>query len=597
MPSTLSRNRSWVICFFICSLFLLMIYQLIQLTIIRRPALLQLAEKQHRLSIDIPPFRGAIYDRQGKELATNLKSPSVYAVPRMLAVSDRDALSAKVSKMLGLDIKFVKDRLSRDKSFVWLKRNTSYEDAEAIQALQSPALGVVKEYRRFYPQGDLLSHVMGFTNIDNEGMEGIELSLNRELQGRRGKRYTKRDALGREIRAFEIKQIPSVDGHKVTLTIDQYMQYLTERALDKAFTTWKAKGAVAVVLEAKTGRILALANRPTFNPNFPGRANADTRRDRVVTDMYEPGSVFKIVAVSAALNEGKVTPEQTFFCENGAYRYSGSRVLHDVHPYGKLTVEEVVIKSSNIGTVKIASKLSPSVLQSYIDAYGFGKRTQVDLPGEAPGFTRPPSQWSNTSPYNVPIGHEVMVTALQMASAFAVIANGGDLMQPYILEKVQDQAGVVLKEKKPTVRRNVIRPEVAATMRRILTRVVDEGTGKTAQIPGIPVAGKTGTAQKVLPGGRGYSHNSFMSSFIGFAPADDPQFVMAVVLDDPKPLYYGGTVAAPVFKEVMENALYSMGYVPATAQKLEPSTSRTEVKEITQTQPIARPNPGAGTRL
>lgn len=573
MPnSSLSPQRFWGTLVLVGTLFAIVAYQLVQLTVIRRPALLDLADKQHLLEIAEPALRGQIVDRNGKEFATNLKVPSIYAVPRMLSKTEKEVLIKQLAPILKLDESFLKDRIMRDKAFVWLKRRTTYEEADKVRALRSSGLGITKEYRRFYPQGDLLSHVLGFTNIDTQGIEGLELHHNQELQGRSGKRLTKRDALGREIRAFEINQTPVLDGNKITLTIDQYLQYLTERALDKAYKKWKPKGAMAIVMEAKTGKILAIANRPTFDPNHVMHTAPDVRRDRSITDMYEPGSIFKIVAVSGALNEGKVTPDTMFNCENGSYRYGGGRILHDVHPYGQLSVTGVVVKSSNIGTVKIAAKMTPDTLQSYIQGFGFGKATGIDLPGEAPGYTRPPSQWSKTSPYNIPIGQEIMVTPLQMVRALAVIANGGNLVKPYVISKIEDQSGVVLRENKPVIKEGVIRPETAAAMRDILVKVVEEGTGKPAQINGVPVGGKTGTAQKVLPNGRGYSHSNFMSSFIGFAPADDPEYVMAVVLDDPKPMYYGGVVAAPVFKEVMEIALLSKGYVPQNTPVLEKAT-------------------------
>ncbi|MBI3313145.1 MAG: penicillin-binding protein 2 [Candidatus Omnitrophica bacterium] len=568
MPYVISSRRFWLTNFFLFSSFLIIFYQLIQLTIIRRPALENMASKQHKLVVDIPPLRGQILDRKGRELAANLKVPSIYAIPRLIRKEERKDLAKKISRLLNLEEKFLIDRLSRDKSFIWIKRKVTAQEAEKITNLAHSGFGILEEYKRFYPQGDLLAQILGFTDIDNAGLEGIELYLNRDLQGRPGRRYTKRDALGREIKAFEVKTIPALDGHQVSLTIDQYVQYLTERALDRAFTNWKAVGGWAVVMEAKTGKIIAIANRPTFNPNSYEKSRPDSRRNRSLTDMYEPGSVFKIVAASAALNEHKVTPDTIFNCENGSYQY-GSKVLHDVHPYGMLSFADVIVKSSNIGTVKIASKLDPKVFQSYIDAFGFGKLTGIDLPGEVPGYTRPPALWSKTSPYNIPMGQEILVTTLQMTAAMAVIANGGNLVTPYMIEKIQDKAGVTLRERKPIIKHRVIRPDTAQTMRQILVRVVEEGTGKKAKIEGIPVGGKTGTAQKVLPGGRGYSHSNFVSSFIGFAPAEDPQLVMTVVLDDPKPLYYGGTVAAPVFKEVMEAALYSQGYVPGNAKTLE----------------------------
>jgi len=563
MASLTFRQRSRTLNFFVASLFATLIYQLIQLTIIHQNALIALAHKQHYLEIEIPPLRGPILDRKQKELAMNLKVPSIYAAPRMIEAAHRPAATEALSQVLGLEPAFVRERLARDKAFVWLKRRVSAKEAGAIQRMRLPYLGAVEESRRFYPQGDLLAQILGFANIDNQGLEGAELHLNAELAGRAGHRFTKRDAMGREIKAFELKTLPAVNGHRVHLTIDQHFQYLTERTLERAFKQWKAKGAFAVVMEAHTGRILALANRPSFDPNFYEGSPPETRRNRAVTDMYEPGSVFKIVAASAALNENLVTPETKIFCENGEYAY-GKHVLHDVHAYGELSVEDVISKSSNIGTVKIASLMAPEIFHRYILSFGFGRPTGIDLPGEASGFVRPPKAWSKTSPYNIPIGQEVMVTALQMTTAMAVIANGGSFVTPFVIAKVEDEKGVVLREHKPAVKGRVLRPEVAAVMRRILAKAVEEGTGKRAKIDRISVAGKTGTAQKILEKRRGYSHSNFMSSFVGFAPAAEPEFVMAVVLDDPKPLYYGGTVAAPVFKEAMEAILFSTGYAAQT---------------------------------
>ncbi len=561
MRALLSPRRFWFLYIVLLILFCLIIYQIVQLAWFHQSSLLALAHRQHYLAIDTPALRGPITDRNGKEFVTNLKIPSIYAVPRALKDEERADLSRKVAKILGLDPKWVMERLSRDKSFVWIKRRVTFEESEKIRKLERPELGILEEYKRFYPQGTMLAQVLGFSTVDNQGVEGIERSMDGDLRGKPGKRVTQRDALGREIKAFEIKSLPVVDGNRVVLTIDQHLQYLTEKALERAFKQWKAKGAWAVVMNPRTGEILAMANQPGFDPNHYASVGPDVKRNRAITDMYEPGSVFKIVAASGALNEGTVTPETVINCENGKWNY-GVKVLHDVHPYGMLPMMEVIVKSSNIGTVKIALKMGAQKFQDYVKGFGFGTSTGIDLAGEAPGFTRPPSQWSKTSPYNIPMGQEVMVTSIQMVTAMSVIANGGYLMRPYIVSKVQDPAGVTIKEKKPYIRQRVIKPEAAATMREILTQVVERGTGTKAKIPDVRVGGKTGTAQKILPGGKGYSHSSFMSSFVGFAPADDPRYAMVVVLDEARPLYYGGTVAAPVFKEVMEAALLTQGSRP-----------------------------------
>jgi cell division protein FtsI (penicillin-binding protein 3) len=558
MRALLSPRRFWFLYILLFVFFCLIVYQIVQLTCFHQSSLLQLAHRQHYISVDVPPLRGPITDRNGKEFVTNLKIPSIYAVPRILEEKEREELTPEIAKILGLDRKWVLERLSRDKAFVWLKRRVTFEESEKIRKLNSPALGILEEYKRFYPQGPMLAQVLGFSTVDNEGVEGIERSMDGDLRGKPGKRVTQRDAKGREIKAFEVKSLPVIDGNRVVLTIDQHLQYLTEKALESAFKQWKAKGAWAIVMDPKTGEILAMANQPGFDPNHYAKVGPDAKRNRAITDMYEPGSVFKIVAASGALNEDTVKPETTFFCENGKWNY-GIKTLRDVHAYGTLSMSEIIVKSSNIGTVKIALKLGSQKFQNYVEKFGFGARTGIDMAGEAPGYTRPPSQWSKTSPYNIPMGQEVMVTALQMVNAIAVIANGGYLMRPYIISKVQDPAGVTLKEKKPVIRQQVIKPEIAAIMREILKQVVERGTGTKAKIPDIPVGGKTGTGQKILPGGKGYSHSAFMSSFVGFAPADDPRYAMVVVLDEPRPLYYGGTVAAPVFKEVMEAALLTQG--------------------------------------
>lgn len=561
MRALLSPRRFWFLHIVLFILFGLVIYQIIQLTWFHQSSLLTLAHRQHYLTIDVPPLRGPITDRYGKEFVTNLKIPSIYAVPRAMKDDERAGLSREIAKILSLDPKWVMERLSRDKSFVWLKRRVTFEESEKIRKLQCPDLGVLEEYKRFYPQGTMLAQVLGFSTVDNQGIEGIERSMDGDLHGKPGKRVTQRDAKGREIKAFEIKSLPVIDGNRVVLTIDQHLQYLTEKALEQAFIQWKAKAAWAIVMDPKTGEILAMANQPGFDPNHYSQAGPDAKRNRAITDMYEPGSVFKIVTASGALNEGTVTPETVINCENGKWNY-GFKVLHDVHPYGMLPMEEVIVKSSNIGTVKIALKMGAQKFQNYVTGFGFGTWSGIDLAGEAPGYTRPPSQWSKTSPYNIPMGQEVMVTSLQMVTAMAAIANGGYLVKPYIVSKVQDSAGVTLKEKKPIVRKRVITPETAATMQKILTQVVERGTGTKAKIQDIPVGGKTGTAQKILPGGKGYSHSAFMSSFVGFAPAENPRYAMVVVLDEARPLYYGGTVAAPVFKEIMEAALMTRGAQP-----------------------------------
>lgn len=540
-------------------MFLTISFQIIQLSFFHHSSLVQRAVSQYQLVVDIPPLRGPILDRNGQSLAINLKVPSIYAVPRLLHTEEKEALADELAEKLSLSRSFVLERLAKDKAFVWIERRVSSEEAKKIEARHHPALGILHEHKRFYPHGQLLANLLGFTNVDNQGIEGVERMMDGILRGKAGKRFTRRDALGREIKAFEERMVPAIDGHRVVLTVDRYLQYVTERALDRAFRKWKAKGAAALLMDPKTGEILAMATRPTFDPNTPGDFPFENYRNRVLTDMFEPGSVFKIVTATAMLAERKVTMDEKIYCEQGEWTW-GPKTLHDVHGYGLLSFPEIIIKSSNIGTAKLAARLQPKTFYRYIKLFGFGRRTGIELEGEAPGFVRPPSQWSKTSPYAIPIGQEVMVTTLQLGRAISFIANGGYSVRPHLIERVEDIHGVTLRQDSTIPKGPKLEPAIVEVLKEILWRAAEEGTGKNARVKGVPVAGKTGTAQKILENRRGYSHSNFIASFVGFAPADDPLLSLVVVVDDPRPLYYGGTVAAPVFSEVMETALAHLGY-------------------------------------
>jgi len=556
--NALSAPRIRFVTIVIFTLFALIAVQLVVLTWIRRNELAGIAKRQHNLIVEIQPKRGLIYDKNLKELATSLQVPSVYAIPRLISDKDRKLLARNLSQILEISYSEIYEKLLKDKSFVWLKRRVKDEQADAIRKLKNPNIGFVPEYRRVYPNTSLGANLMGFCGIDNNGLEGLELRFDSYLKGKTGYRYTKRDAMGREIVAMEEKLIPSVNGYHLVLTIDQFIQYITEKELDAACTQWNAKGGMAIVMNPNDGSILSMVSWPTYDPNRLKDYPLANRRNRTITDFFEPGSVFKIVSISGALNEGVVDIHDKFNCENGAWTL-GRRVLHDVHPYGILDLEEVLIKSSNIGTVKIASHLGPEKLYHYIKRFGFGELSGIELPGEVQGIVRPPKQWSGTSMASIPYGQEVAATAVQCLSALNVIANGGTYYRPHILTRVIDDKGIEIASKKLKSQPNILKPVIAEQMKRILHRVIEEGTGKTARIEGVNVSGKTGTAQKILPTG-GYSHSNFIASFIGFAPTEKPLLSMIVVLDDPHPSYYGGTVAAPVFKNVIEQALLYMGH-------------------------------------
>ena len=585
MFSNISKTRFLIIDLIVVAFFPLLVFQIFRLTVQNQDMLVQFANRQHNLVIEVEPDRGAITDRNGREFATNLKVPSIYAVARLIPKEEKKALAKTLSQILNLDSSFILERLNRDKAFVWLKRRTTMKEADQIQKLKNPNLGILYGPKRFYPHNEMLSNVIGFCNIDSSGVEGLELLYNQKLTGRTGYRYTKRDAFGREMVALEEKVVPSVNGARLILTIDQHIQYLTEQALDEAYRKHKAESAIAIVMNPKTGEILAIASRPSFDPNKLGKSDVDHRRNRPITDIFEPGSVFKIVTVAAALNEGSVLLSDTFHCENGEWRVRPKRTIHDVHPYGTLSVPEVLIKSSNIGTVKIAMKLGEEPLYQYIKKFGFGDKTGIDFPGEVNGILRPTNQWSKISITSIPFGQEVAATAIQMLRAICVIANGGHMVKPYMLHEIQDAEGVTIHKQDPVISEAIIKPEIAKAMSLILERVITEGTGDRAKIEGIRVAGKTGTSQKLENGT--YSHRKFVGSFIGFAPAENPQLAMIVSINNPHPYYYGGTVAAPVFKDVIERSLIYMGYVPKK-KKAEENKNLTSLRGSEATEAISR---------
>jgi len=575
-------NRFFTVNCLLLVLFAAISYRLFELGFFERPALLKIAKKQYNVVIELEAKRGNILDRNSKLLATTVKSPSIYAVSRLIPKKNRAGIARQVAEILDLDPWWVEKKLSQDKSFVWLKRKVTEDQAEAILNLGNPNILVQNEFKRFYPHAGELAHAIGFCNIDSQGLEGLELAYDSYLHGEKGLRHSKRDALGRELSTLESKYIPPINGRDLVLNTDEFIQHVVERELDKAFTKWKAKGACAIVMNPHTGEILAMANRPSFDANDYKQSSIESRRNRCLTDFCEPGSIFKVVTLTTALSESKVKLEDTVFCENGTWHVNAKRVIHDVHPYGRLDVPGVLIKSSNIGIVKIARLIGEKTLYQYIKIFGFGEVTGIDLQGEVAGIVHPLNQWSKISITSIPYGQEVTATALQMIRALSVIANGGYLVKPQIVREVRDQYGVVIKEKIPPVKRKIIDAKITSTMRDILIRVVEEGTGQMAKIKGVKVAGKTGTSQKLNPQG-GYSHSNFISSFMGFAPAENPMLSMIVMVDDPHPSYYGGTVAAPVFKGAMEEALLYLGYAPEQVDD-----KKTQAPESLQT-PVKTP--------
>lgn len=545
------HRRFNAVFFILLLLFIFCLARLLYIQFFRSSYLASIADKQHNLFVELEPRRGTIYDANMRPQAINLTVDSVFASPNEIPAKDKEAMISRLSPILRMDHSTLKDRLYRKKSFVWLTRKITPDQSEEIRKLKIKGIGFIKESKRCYPNSYLASHILGFAGLDNTGLDGIELVYDKYLKGEPGWAFFLRDARQKKLDLWE-KMVQPKDGYDVVLTINEVIQYIAERELDKAFRATRAKGASIVVMDPHTGAILAIANRPTFDLN-ERHVSKDFMRNRAITDLFEPGSVFKIVTASAALQESKVTEEQRFFCENGAYKVA-NHVLHDHQPHGWLTFREVISESSNIGTCKVAQLVGANSLFRYIKLFGFGSRSGIDLPGEISGSIKEPRLWSKTSITAVPMGQEVGVTALQLVSAISSIANGGQLMKPYIVKEVRDRYGEVIKDFPPVCLNKVISLDVASRVRKILIGVVEEGTGRMAKIEGVSVAGKTGTAQKLEPNGA-YSHNKFVASFIGFVPAEDPVLAIAVVIDEPRPYYFGGVVSAPVFKNVAVDAL------------------------------------------
>jgi cell division protein FtsI/penicillin-binding protein 2 len=545
------RRINAVFLFFLVFL-LLCIARLFFIQFFRSNYLKGIADKQHKLFVELEPRRGTVYDSRLKPQAVNISADSLYADPSAIPDKDKEKIIRKLLPILNVDYAYLKDRLYRKKSFIWLARKITPWQAETIKKLDIKGVGFINETKRCYPNGYLASHVIGFAGLDNKGLEGIELYYDKYLKGESGFAFFLRDARQKRLDLYEKMVLPK-DGYDVVLTIDEVIQYIAERELDNIYKTYHAKGASIVVIDPHTGEILALANRPTFDLNEHGKISKEQMRNRSICDLFEPGSVFKIVTASAALEEKKVAEEDRFFCENGAYRVA-THILHDHQPHGWLTFREVIEQSSNIGTTKVAQILGPDILCRYIRLFGFGKKLGIDLPGEISGITKEPRLWSKVSIGAVPIGQEVGVTALQLVSAVSVIANGGQLMKPYIVKEIRDRQGETINAFSPVLIRKVISLDTAARMKKILTGVVENGTGRLAKVPGFTAAGKTGTGQKLEANGA-YSHNKFMASFIGFAPIEDPLIAIAVVVDEPHPYYFGGVVAAPAFKNVVSDTL------------------------------------------
>jgi|Deesub1362A_J573_1020465.scaffolds.fasta_scaffold00134_52 cell division protein FtsI (penicillin-binding protein 3) len=551
-----SRKRAVIISTILYFGFLIIVLRLADLMILDHRNLARRAYTQYLTVRTLHPQRGFIWDRRMREMAVNLEVDSLYAVPSK--IEDVDYLSQRLSPIIEISADAIRDRLlkKKERDFIWLKRKIDQQTSHKLVKFKKiygiDSIGLITETRRFYPKGHTASHILGFTDIDDRGLEGIELQYDEYLRGKVRKILNSRDARGRSLSSgFE----EAIAGNNIILTIDETIQYIVEREIERAVEKWRAKAATAIMMNPVSGEILAMANTPFYDPNHPSRYPADYRRNRAITDIYEPGSTFKSILASAALEEGLVDVDEEFDVSRG-YIVVGGKAIRDVHRHETLTFREVIQKSSNVGAVQIGLRLGKERYYEYMKRFGFGDRTGIDLPGEVRGILRRPERWSGTSIAALSIGQEIGVTPLQILTAYCAIANGGLLMRPYVVSEIISPQGEVIKRFTPQVIRRVISPETAETVRDILKTVVEEGgTGRRAYIKGNLVAGKTGTAQMVDPETGRYSRDRYASSFVGFVPADDPVIALIVVIYEPKGARYGGVVAAPVFRRIVEHTL------------------------------------------
>jgi len=538
-------------------------WRLFYIQIIQHRQLSQRALRQQERTIKIQPQRGKIFDRRGRPLALNRQAASFYAVPS--EIKNPSQAARRLYQATGVSAVRLQERFKSRRAFVWIKRKVSDAGAKKIRAMKLTGVHELFEPTRVYPEGRLACHVLGFVGLDNQGLSGVELQFDRAICGQSGLLRIARDAKGQRLPASTRVFKRPEPGQDIYLTIDKVVQHIAERELARGMKKSRALAGSIVVMNPNTGEILALANLPDFDPNHYNRFPVANQRNRVINDIYEPGSTFKLITAAAALEEGVFREEDIIHCENGRGVFDG-RVVRDHEPKGRLSFRDVIILSSNVGAVKIGIRLGAEKLTRYARDFGFGRPTGIELPGERVGMLKPHTQWKNCTMTSVPFGQGVAVTTLQIAAAYAAVANQGRLLRPYIVREQKRPDGVIVRATQPEIRRQVISARTAEQMRSILKDVVEKGTGTWAQVANYTVAGKTGTAQKIRPRG-GYDAFRHVASFVGFFPADKPKLLIAVMIDEPRGLQWGGLVAGPVFKEISRHLVAYLG-IPPGPQKV-----------------------------
>ncbi|KPK89316.1 hypothetical protein AMJ80_09975 [bacterium SM23_31] len=542
-------------CFLIL-IWICLVTRLFYIQVYRGNEFALLSKNQYLKEEILPPSRGDILDRNGRKLATDLAYYEFSAEPPL--VKDAWKVATVFAQYLEKSHDDYLRILKQDEKFVYLHRKVPAEIAEKILHRELKGVNYTTEFKRFYPYGDITGQLIGFPDVDNVGIEGLEFKFNEILAGIPGKRILTTDALGNQKTDFNYPVQKPVSGNNIITTLDLDCQIIAFEELTKAIEQYDAVSGTVILMNPMTGEILAMVSLPACDSNNPGAVQPHLRKNRSINDTFEPGSIFKIVTAAAALEMGIVSPEDTIFCENGQIRF-GRRIFSDAKPYGNLTVKEVIEHSSNIGTYKIAEKAGTGNLYKFAKKFGFGSKTGIEFGGESPGILRNTSEWTSHSLASIAIGQEITVNALQLVNSYAAVANGGILMKPYIVSAIYNQSGAIIKEFKPQTIRRVVSKRTAEILTSFFEGVVDHGTAVSAKIPGNTIAGKTGTAQKVDPETKTYSNKDFISSFVAYYPSKNPKIAGIVIIDSPKGKYYGGTVAAPVMKNIINRITHVPG--------------------------------------
>ena len=539
--------------------FIMVEARLCWLQIIQHQQFYERARGEQIRKIEVSPKRGTIYDRNLQKLAINIPSYSLYARPRR--ISNPKQVAKHLAPVLRMKSSLLGKKLERNQIFVWLKRKLSLSEKKRIEKLNLEGIGFVEESKRFYPQKELASHILGFVGVDNQGLAGIEFSYDNELKGKRGHFWITRDALGYEIPFARETLETLVPGKDLVLTIDSVIQSIVEQELAIVLKETRAKSMEALFMDPHTGAILALSRKPSYDPNHYRDYPASAQKNHPVQSIYEPGSTFKVATASILLEEGLVDMEEKIFCQE-TLRIA-DHVFHDWKRFNtNLDFYGIIQHSSDVGMIKLASRIDNDTFFQYINRFGFGTRTGVDLPGEENGIVRPSSSWSLTDPPCIAIGQGIAVTPLQMVTFLSAVINGGKLLRPYVVEAVLEPGGRVIKKRSPRLVRRIIPDSTSRLLREFLEGVVAGGTGKRASVPGYSVGGKTGTAQIPLSRGRGYADGRYIASFMGFAPVGSPRIAGIVIIKEPTGAYWGGEIAAPVVGRIIGRVLPCMNVLP-----------------------------------